>query len=70
VRAWASVTLVFATAEPTVGESARHNTSPLLSEVLLPHAPTVPTSGATGPLAQSYELLLPMRTKSPRWSTL
>jgi hypothetical protein len=49
--------------------SERQKTSGAVSVVLLPHEPTVPTSGAGTPAPQSWPKVLPMRTKSPFWST-
>ncbi len=64
LRPFASVIAVSAAAE-AVASSERQNTSGAVSAVLLPHAPTVPTSGAGTPGPQFCPSVFPMRTKSP-----
>ena len=67
LRAWALVMLVSAAAEPL--SAARQNTSGAVSDVFVPQAPTVPTTGAGTPGPQSYPSVLPSSTKSPCWLT-
>ncbi len=68
LRAPARPTGMPAVAVGTVS-SERQNTSGAVSDVLLPHAPTVPTNGAGTPGPQSNPSVFPTTTKSPFWST-
>ena len=63
----ASVTAMPSLAAALPESADRQNTSGVSSDVWLPHAPTVPTTGAGVPEPQSYPSVLPMRTKSPAW---
>jgi hypothetical protein len=64
LRELASAIAVFAAAVP-VASSDCQKTSGAVSAVLVPHAPTVPTSGAGTPGPQSYPSVFPKSTKSP-----
>ncbi len=64
LRALGLVILVSAVA--AAESAARQNTSMAVSPVLLPQAPTVPTTGAGTPGPQSRPRVLPTSTKSPR----
>jgi hypothetical protein len=64
LRDCASVTVLSALAVDAAS-SDRQKMSGAVSVVLVPHAPTVPTTGAGTPAPQFWPSVLPISTKSP-----